>query len=100
MGLRYKQFSAGFFQLLVARLQVGDDNIHYTDIPLEMIAPCAIADVHNTDKIMDHMEKEIKEFGLERAAEIYNSQAKLGFEMETGSLVRLAVRSPNTNEDA
>jgi hypothetical protein len=85
-GDRLDQFYARFFKLVLARSQAKDEEIHYTDIPLEIIAPYAIEDADYTDKIRDHMEKEIKAAGLERGAEIYNSQAKLGFEMESAGI--------------
>jgi hypothetical protein len=85
-GPRYAEFCQRYFKLLLFRSNARDDEIHYTDIPLEIIAPYAIEDVNSTDKIRDHLEKEIKECGLERGAEIYNSLAKLGFEMESAGI--------------
>jgi uracil-DNA glycosylase family 4 len=85
-GPRYEEFCQRYFKLLLLRSTGRDDAIHYTDIPLEIIAPYALEDVNNTDRIRDHMEKEIKEASLDRAAEIYNSLAKLGFEMESAGI--------------
>ena len=83
---KYKRFCERFFMLVVARSEIKDKSVHYTDIPLEIIVPYAIEDANNTDRVQDHMWQEIKAAGLERTAEIYNSQAKLGFEMESSGI--------------
>jgi uracil-DNA glycosylase family 4 len=85
-GDRYLKFCMRLFKLLTKRAEIKDLELRFTDIPIEIIAPYAIADADFTDKLKDNLWKEIESLKIERAAEIYNCQAKLGFEMESAGI--------------
>jgi hypothetical protein len=83
---KYTKFCKRFFKLILTRAEAKDLELRFTDIPIEIIAPYAIGDVDFTDRLKDDLWKEIQTMKIERAAEIYNCQAKLGFEMESAGI--------------
>jgi DNA polymerase family A len=86
LGDKYLLFCKRFFEFLWEHTQAGDQEVRYTDVPIEIIAPYAVQDASYTAELYLDMKREISEKGLVRTAEIYNSHAKLGFEMESAGI--------------
>jgi DNA polymerase I-like protein with 3'-5' exonuclease and polymerase domains len=85
-GPRYAQFCKRFFDLIIERSTDKEITDRFTDVPIEIIAPYAIADAEYTSQIRRSLEEETKKLGIVRVSEIYNDLGKLGFEMESAGI--------------
>jgi hypothetical protein len=83
---RYIDFCRRFFDLVIQRSTIKDLECRFTDIPIEIIAPYAIADVEYTSQVKDKLEAEVKELDIVRISEVYNNLGKLGFELESSGI--------------